>query len=62
MAADIQVKIIEANELNQGAVIQAPKASGTDAYGTNYTVNHIINKDMTDTEAFNKYNARLIKY
>lgn len=46
----IQTKIISGNGLNQGAVIQAPKAAGVDAYGTNYTVNHIINKDMGATD------------
>ena len=42
----VQQKIINANDLNQGAVIQAPKACATDAYGANYTINHSINKDM----------------
>lgn len=60
MANDIQKKIVNANDLNQGAVIQAPKACDTDAYGANYTVNHQINKDMTDTEAFNKYDTKFV--
>lgn len=60
MAEDIQIKIIDANPQNESAVIQAPKAAGSDAYGSNYTLDHPVKKDMTDTEAFNKYNNRFV--
>ena len=58
MAIDVQTKIIPGNPQNESAVAQAPKAAGTDAHGPNYTVDHEIKKDMTDTEAFNKYNTK----
>lgn len=60
MAGDVQVKIISANNQNTGAVAQAPKACGTDAHGSNYVVSDEIQKDMTDTEAFNKYDLKFV--
>jgi len=47
----IQQKIIGGNDLNQGAVIQAPKGAGTESYGSTYTVNNSINTDRTAAAA-----------
>lgn len=57
MANDIQKKIIEANDQHSGAIANSPKAAGS-AKITDYRTNHLVNKDMTDTEAFNKYDTK----